>query len=363
MSIKRFAAAFTAFICALSVSSCGKNKNENNDKEKTAATEQSSSAETTDDAEVTTYEMTDNGEKDENEGDSTNILDYVTVDKATPAMWKVTDPETGNVLYMLGTMHMVTADTFPLPDYIMNVYDKCDGIAVEIDISELLGDFNKLQDFYSKMVYTDGTTVKDHISDETYEKLKKYMTDNYIYNEAMDAYTAEYWASQVETVAVTKIKKLDINGVDSKFIEMAQNDSKEVISIENVDIQAAALTAASDELADYMISGTIDKALDMPTYTKEFAEEYDNWASGDIDTLDFEGDSGEELPSELEDDFAEYADIILYSRNGGMAEKAEEFLKNGKNYFFMVGAAHFAGDKGVDDLLEAKGYKVERVSA
>jgi hypothetical protein len=29
----------------------------------------------------------------------------------------------------------------------------------------------------------------------------------------------------------------------------------------------------------------------------------------------------------------------------------------------MVGAAHFAGGKGVDDLLEAKGYKVERVSA
>lgn len=359
MRIKRFSAVLMAVLCALSVSSCEKKKNENNDKEETAATEQTSSAETTD-AEGTTAEKTDDGE---DEGASTNILDYVTVEKATPAMWKVTDPKTGNVLYMLGTMHMVTADTFPLPDYIMDVYDKCDGIAVELDISELLGDINKLQDFYGKLVYTDGTTVKDHISGETYEKLKKYMTDNYMYNETMDSYTAGYWASQVEAVSIAGIKKMDVNGVDSKFIEMAQKDSKEVISIESVDIQADALIAASDELADYMISSAIDKALDMPTYTEEFAKEYDNWASGDIDSLDIESGAEGELPSELEDDFAEYADIIVYNRNDGMAEKAEEFLKNGKNYFFMVGAAHFAGDKGVDDLLEAKGYKVERVSA
>lgn len=363
MHCKRFAAALMAALCTLSVSSCGKKENENSNKEENATTEQTPSAETTNDTEVTTAETTDDVKNGENEDTSANILDYVTVDKATPAMWKVTDPETGNVLYMLGTMHMITEDTFPLPDYIMNVYDKCDGVAVEVDTSEILGDMNKLQDFYSKLVYTDGTTVKDHISDETYEKLKKYMTDNYMYNEVMDSYTAGYWASQVEAVSVTSIKKVDVNGVDARFIEMAHKDSKEVISIENIDIQVDALTAASDELADYMISGTIDKALDMPTYTKEFAEEYDKWASGDIDALDFESEADEELPSELEDDFAEYADIMLYNRNGGMAEKAEEFLKNGKNYFFMVGAAHFAGDKGVDDILESKGYKVERVSA
>ena len=46
-----------------------------------------------------------------------------------------------------------------------------------------------------------------------------------------------------------------------------------------------------------------------------------------------------------------------------MSPKAEEFIKNGDNYFFMVGAAHFAGDKGVDDILKEKGYTVERVAA
>ena len=40
-----------------------------------------------------------------------------------------------------------------------------------------------------------------------------------------------------------------------------------------------------------------------------------------------------------------------------MAEKLRIY-KDGKNYFFMVGALHFSGDKGVDDLLEDMGYKL-----
>ena len=357
MYCKRFIVAVMAVLCTVCAASCEKKGNDKNKSEEAAATEQTSADVTTDKADERTTD------EDEDDREATDIMDYVTVDKANPAMWKVTDPETGNVLYMLGTMHMVTEETFPLPDYIMDVYNKCDGIAVELDISEITGDIKKLQEFSKKFLYTDGTTVKDHISTETYEKLKKYMTENYIYNEMMDSYTAGYWASQVETVSVMNIKKIDTDGVDSKFIEMAQNDNKEVVSIETIDVQTNALSAASDELADYLISSIIDEAADMPSYTKEFAEQYDMWASGDVDSLDLESEIDEELPDDLKDDYADYADIILYSRNEGMAEKAEEYLKNGKNYFFMVGAAHFAGDKGVDDLLEAKGYNVERVSA
>ena len=358
MYCKRFIAAVMSVICTVCAVSCEKNGNDKNESGETAATEQTIADVTTDKTEEKTTD-----EKIDDDKETTDITDYVTINKAMPAMWKVTDPETGNVLYMLGTMHMVTEDTFPLPDYIMDVYNNCDGIAVEIDVSEITGDMEKLQEFFKKLLYTDGTTVKDHISTETYEKLKKYMSENFIYNEMMDSYTAGYWASQVETVSVMSIKKIDTDGVDAKFIEMAKNDNKEVVSIETIDVQTNALSSASDELADYLISSIIDEAADMPSYTKEFAEQYDMWASGDVDSLDLESEIDEKLPDDLKDDYAEYADIILYSRNEGMAEKAEEYLKNGKNYFFMVGAAHFAGDKGVDDILEAKGYKVERVSA
>ena len=35
-----------------------------------------------------------------------------------------------------------------------------------------------------------------------------------------------------------------------------------------------------------------------------------------------------------------------------MAKKIEQFLKTGKTYFVVVGAAHIIGDKGILKLLE-----------
>ena len=69
-----------------------------------------------------------------------------------------------------------------------------------------------------------------------------------------------------------------------------------------------------------------------------------------------------EIPKELQDDYTYYLNQVIFERNEQMADKAVEYMKNGNNYFFMVGAAHFAGSKGVDDILAERGYKVERVA-
>ena len=358
MKINRIIAAFAACICAVSAFSCTKKNDESSKKQEAATT----AAQTEAAAETTTEVTVTENETQEADDDGKDISDYVTVKETTPAMYKVTDPETGNELYMLGTMHMVLEDTFPMPSYIMDVYNNCDGIAVELDINSIMSDMQQLQDFYGKLVYTDGTTVKDHLSEETYEKMKEYLTKYNAYNPMLESYVAGFWANQVESISILSTGDLDTEGVDSKFISMANEDGKKVVNIETVDIQSQLFLGGSDELFDYKIADILNKTEDSEAYTKEFAEFYDNWASGDIDKLDEEDDE-DDVPEDLKDDYEEYMDAILYDRNDGMAAKAEEFLKNGDNYFFMVGAAHFAGDKGVDDILKEKGYTVERVAA
>ena len=350
MKTKRIAAAFLAALCALCAFSC----TEKNDGVSDTVTE--SHNDVSEPAASVTEEST------EVTSDLHNDLnDYVTVKETAPAMWRVTDDKTGNSIYMMGTMHMVTGYTYPLPDYIMNAYEECDGIAVEYDVSSMMSDFEQMQDFYAKLVYTDGTTVKDHLSEETYEKAKKFMTENMFYNQMMDFYCVGFWEVEIETAAMMKMKNLNEQGIDSMFLSLAQRDGKEIVNVESLDIQAAAMTSSSDELVDYMINELIDGCENVSEYTQGFAQQYDMWASGTIDALD-ESDVQNEIPEELEDDYAEYLDVILFDRNKGMAEKADEYLKEGKKYFLMVGAAHFAGEKGVDDILEEKGYTVERVA-
>jgi uncharacterized protein YbaP (TraB family) len=72
-------------------------------------------------------------------------------------------------------------------------------------------------------------------------------------------------------------------------------------------------------------------------------------------------EDAEELPEDLKDDEEAYNKIMLTDRNHGMAEKASEYLKEGKNCLFMVGAAHYGGEEGVDNLLEDMGYTVEKI--
>ena len=66
--------------------------------------------------------------------------------------------------------------------------------------------------------------------------------------------------------------------------------------------------------------------------------------------------SGDEL-----DALEEYNDFILVSRNEGMVNKALEFLKQGKNVFYVVGTAHMLGDIGLVQKLTYAGYTVELV--
>ena len=295
-------------------------------------------------------------------GTTADISEYITATTINPPLWKVTDPETQNELYIMGTIHVLPSDFDGFPDYIRDIYENSDGIAVEYDTSQLTSDIRVLMAFQGKFVYDDSTTITDHISDETYQKAKAYFESIGAYSELLDQYSAGYWYNQLENAMILRLENLSTDGIDSRAIEEAQNDGKEVISIETLDIQVDAIGGMSDELVDFVINEMLDNMDEIDDYSEELAELYNLWAAGDVDPmLDDELDEIDELPEDLVDDYNDYMDIMLYNRNQGMAEKASEFLKDGKNYLFMVGSAHYAGDKGVDDLLAEMGYTVEKI--
>lgn len=355
MKNNKILCAFLAALLSFSVVSCGNSDDSSEEKSS------SSQAETESVTEDNDGESSGSDEKSDDEK-TVNIDDYISDKEPAPALWKVTDTDTGNELYMMGTIHVVSENKFSLPDYIMDVYENCDGVAVEYNVNELNRDMNLMQEFLTPMVYTDGTTIKDHLSEETYEKAKAYYQENGMYNSLMDAYVPGFWINQIQALEILNLDNLSSEGVDSTFIKYAENDGKEVVNIETLDIQADAISGYSDELADYVLSDLVDNIDDTEAMAESISELYNLWASGDVDAMAAIDESEmDEIPDDLKDDYDDYQNIMLYDRNKSMADKAEEFLKNGDNYFFMVGSMHFAGDKGVPALLSDMGYTVERV--
>jgi len=366
MKKSKFLAVSAAAMVLASVCVSCENKNTKNEDSEASEKEATTVAETKDDeaeSEAETESAEDTSESGDSETEVIDIKDYIDEGTPSPALWKVTDPETGNELYMMGTIHIVSVDTFPLPDYIMDVYNNCDGVAVEYDTNTLTSDMDLYKEYLLGMAYTDGTTIKNHVSEETYTKISAKLaelTGMESMITAFDAYKPGMWLSLMESYSLMNFKNMDTNGVDANFISLAEKDGKEVVNIETLDIQTGAITGLSDELADYMLSETADELDDMSEFAQSFADMYNHWAEGNIDAL-MDDEEEEDIPGDLEDDYADYMDTMLYNRNEGMASRAEEFLKNGDNYFFMVGGLHFAGDRGVDDLLADKGYIVEQV--
>lgn len=356
--------AITAAMMTLSFVSCSGKKDDSSSRESTVATNILESTESIEESAETTKVNEDNdSENSENTyGGTADINEFIDSTDIDPPLWKVTDSDSGNSIYLLGTIHMLPKDVSDYPSELMDIYNNCDSIAVEYDVTAITTDANAQMEYLNSMIYNDGSTIKDHISAETYDKAKKYFESIGAYSEMLDQYTTGYWINQLQTVMLLRLENMDLSGTDTYFISKAQEDSKEIINIEELSMQTEALNAYSDDYADFNISEMIDNIDDINDFAESYSELYNMWAKGSGDIpIDMDTDL-EELPDDLKDDYEEYVNIILDDRNQYMAEKASSYIKEDKNCLFMVGAAHYSGSNGVDDILEEMGYIVEKVS-
>ena len=299
-----------------------------------------------------------------------NINNYITVEKAYPPIWKVTDTKTGNSMFMLGTMHVAVKSTFPLPDEVYDIYNDCSGVAVEYDVRDLQKNLSTSIDVVSELLYTDGSTIKNHISREAYDIGRAVLEEYGMWIDTMDYFVPSYWLDIIQSAGVTNIDGIEENGIDLTFIDKAYEDNKPVVSIEGLETQINILNGYSDEMVEFILVNDMESLQVNEDTVKQMADLYNAWAEGDLkrieelamyDESNIEFENDDEVPEELIKEAEQYSKMILDDRNVVMVKRAEEFITNNNNYFFMVGALHYIGDNGIISLLESDGYKVERL--
>lgn len=279
-----------------------------------------------------------------------DINDFLPAElKTSPAIWKAVDEKSGNSVYLMGTIHILTDKTLPFPDYVTEAYETCEVLAVE-----QIPDDNSESNLEGYKL-SDGRKIYNELSEDTYGAAKDFLKDRGLYFDYFDDYNAEFWYSLVYEAVVSGIKDIDYtHGVDSYFIELAKKDGKKLVGIDS-SIKNG-LPTPSIELTEYMIRDLIENSERAAAY---LAEVYTNWANGDIDKL-IEDDKSA-IPEELLDDYERYQKSLIADRNIVMINSIEKLIKDGGNVFVTVGAAHFAGDYGIISLLTRRGYTVERI--
>lgn len=278
----------------------------------------------------------------------------------TPAVWKVTDPESGNSMHMMGTIHIIPDREPVVPDYVTAIYEASDGIAVEYDTTKVNADFVVQLQYISYFVLSDGTTIDEHLSADVLERAREKLRSIGYDPDQFIGYNAAYWESLLSSGLMISIDGMRQSGIDVSFIMKAKQDGKEVRSIEALETQLSVLTMLSDEYYEWSIGELLE--MDSEELEDSFRELYAAWAAGDTTLFDeTEEEEAEEVPFKFAEEYAAYTEALLQNRNVGMAEKAAEYIGNGDNLLYMVGFGHFCGEGNVLELLEEKGFTVERI--
>lgn len=282
----------------------------------------------------------------------------------SPMMWKITGSQ-GNTLYLFGTIHAGDERNDAVMTYLQDELDSVDSLAVEFDVEAFEADTAQQAKIAMMMMYTDGTTAKDHIRADLYEKCVDYLTENNNYSPTYDYLVSGYWIMLLEQTAIGNSDLQTDNAIDTKLIDYAKAHGKSVLDIESAESQFKMTKDFPDKLIEMQIESFFEGGEEE--FSQGINEMYQKWLSGDEEALsELEYGTDEEEYGKLTDEekklLEDYNKAMLTDRNIGMAEKADEYLKSGKSVFFAVGTGHMVSDKGVVQLMKDKGYTVERVS-
>jgi uncharacterized protein YbaP (TraB family) len=264
------------------------------------------------------------------------------------SLWKVQGQT--NTIYLFGSIHFLKKDFYPLPRPIEDAYKQSQMVAFEADLDEMQSPQGMLK-ILAQSTYTDGTTLKDHVSKETYDKVRSHIGDNALVGNALDA--MKPWMVAV-TLLGLELQKLGFDpeqGVDRYFFDKAKEDKKEILGLETVDFQIGLFTGLSKEEEDAMLKESLQE---ISGFKQELNELTTAWKTGDTKTLD-------KLMLDAMRDYPNIHKKLLLDRNKVWAEKIDKLRAAGKNLFVVVGAAHLVGKDSVVDLLAKKGLKIQQL--
>ncbi|WP_106769927.1 TraB/GumN family protein [Paenibacillus faecalis] len=269
-------------------------------------------------------------------------------------MWKVTNDK--NTLYLLGSIHLGNTDMYPMHNRIQEAFEASDDLWVEVNI--VTGDMSYLEE---KMVYSDGTTLKDHVTAETYEKLQKVLAKLGLPANTFDTFKPFAVSNTLSTFDLgnqTDSNTAMLTGIDSYFITSAMLTGKPVRELESIKLQADLFADVPIEQQEKELNQLLDVLLTdtgAEEISKQLEQMQTEWIEGDL--------KGLQQMLSAEGEFAEGGmnDRLVGERDKNMANKLAELLEQeGENTsFIVVGAAHYALEGMVVDQLKEKGYTVE----
>ena len=277
------------------------------------------------------------------------LRDYASAESKN-FLWKVRSKT--NTVYLLGSVHLFKKEMYPLDRKIEDAFQQSDFLAVEANLDGPIQ--LDLQKMLEKAIYSDSEdSLERHVSTETYELVRRKAEELGIPLELINRQKPWFLGLMFTSVGFLRLGFDPNYGIDQYFLSKAAG-KKTILELESLDYQINLLSNFNDRDQELFLLMALK---DLDTLGQDIDKFLRAWASGDTKSLEKMATRSMTEDGRLSSMY----DVLIYDRNKKMVSRIEEFLKAEKTYFVVVGAGHLIGEKGIVELLKAKGYSVEQM--
>jgi uncharacterized protein len=261
-------------------------------------------------------------------------------------LWKVEGPG-GSSAFLLGSLHVLTADFYPLSATINKAFAESKTLVEEVDIDET-SDPMLMMAALSKAMLSDGRTLDQIIAPEVYAEVKARAEKAGLPMMAIQRMKPWLVAITLMTPTLQAAGFKPELGVDRHFFDRAKDSGMKRQALETMAYQLDRFDSLSPQLQEEMLRTTMEDLDKEVSGVKDMAQA---WSFGNVAAM-------EKLTLETLKEAPELYQKLLVERNQNWIPHVETCLKDKAACFIVVGAAHLVGPDGLPALLAKKGYKV-----
>ena len=264
-------------------------------------------------------------------------------------LWKVQSKT--NTVYVLGSIHYLKKEMYPLDEKIEKAFDQSNILGVEANVDNVSK--TDVQKLVESAFYSGDETLEKHLSPETFESVKKQLTELGASLEAANKYRPWFLALSLASIEIVKLGFDPNYGIDRYFLSKA-TEKKKIVELESLEYQINLFSALSEKDQELFLLYTLK---DIKVLEQELDKLIKAWTAGD--------EKGIELimTKSIKEDkkLIPIYEKLVVERNRKMVSKIEEYLKEKETFFVIVGAGHLVGNQGIIELLKGKGFLLEQL--
>lgn len=268
-----------------------------------------------------------------------------------PLLWKVSGAQ-GSV-YLLGSFHLLKESDYPLAPSVDAAL--ADVKEVYFEVSPQEAQSPALAEKMNRVAMrTNGKTLQQSLSPKTWTALQAYAAKNQMSLEPLQSFKPWFIAVGLTMAEFMKLGFSPAVGLDQYFMTRAEQTKKPAWGLETADAQITLLDGMDAATQGDFLTETLIDLQDMPTLVGAL---HDAWRQGDDAALDRLGSA------DMRARFPKLYQQLLVDRNRAWLPKLEVLLQPGAsgNALVVVGALHLVGRDGLVQMLQARGYRVQRL--